>query len=152
MEEKNKIKMYVASPLDKDKRCNLFKAVEILRNKGYEVYNPVEHVITNAWDYPNGEWGLQVFTLDLNAIKNSDFVVALNYGRQGTSSGTTIEQGMAFMGGIKVILVEMPFTVEGDVQSLMTANARYATVKGLEGLSEYDFENPLPLRVDTEQK
>lgn len=38
------------------------------------------------------------------------------------------------------------------VQSLITANMRYATVKGLEGLRNYDFNNPLPLRVDTEQK
>ena len=146
------IKIYVASPLDKDKRENLFRAVEILRGKGYDVYNPVEHVIPNAWDYPNPEWGLQVFTLDFAAIKRSDFVVVLNYGRQGTTTGTAIEQGIAFDSGIKVILVEMPFPVEDDVQSLMVANARFATVKGIEGLSEYDFENPLPLRVDTEQK
>lgn len=146
------IKIYVASPLDKDKRENLFRAVEILRGKGYDVYNPVEHVIPNAWDYTNPEWGLQVFTLDFAAIKRSDFVVVLNYGRQGTTTGTAIEQGIAFDSGIKVILVEMPFPVEDDVQSLMVANARFATVKGIEGLSEYDFENPLPLRVDTEQK
>ena len=39
-----------------------------------------------------------------------------------------------------------------NVQSLMVANARYATVKGLEGLESYDFEKLPKLRTDTEVK
>lgn len=143
-----KKKVYIASSLNQDKREAITIAKGILEAKGFEVYSPVEHIVPNAWDYPNDECGLMVFTNDYTAIKNSDFVVVLNYGREGTTLGTGIEQGIAFEAGIKVILVEMT----DNVQSLMVANARYATVKGLEGLESYDFEKLPKLRTDTEVK
>ena len=141
-------KVYLASPLNQDKREATTLAKGILEAKGFEVYSPVEHIIPNAWDYPNDEWGLMVFTNDYTAIKDSDIVVVLNYGREGTTLGTGIEQGIAFEAGIKVILVEMT----DNVQSLMAANARYATVNGLEGLESYDFERLPQLRTNTEVK
>lgn len=143
-----KKKVYIASSLNQDKREAITLAKGILEAKGFEVYSPVEHVIPNAWDYPNDEWGLMVFTNDYAAITDSDIVVILNYGREGTTLGTGIEQGIAFEAGIKIILVEMT----EDVQSLMAANARYATVQGLEGLKAYDFETMLQTRTSTEQK
>ena len=143
------MKIYIASPLNKNRRSNLFKAVKILREeKSLEVVVPLEYTALHAWEYPNNEWGLIVFTHDTDAIREADFVVVLNYGRVDTTSGTVAEQAFAFGIGKKVLLVEMT----DAVQSLITANMRYATVKGLEGLRNYDFNNPLPLRVDTEQK
>lgn len=141
-------KVYLASSLSQDKREAITLAKGILEAKGFEVYSPVEHIIPNAWDYPNDEWGLMVFTNDYTALKNSDIVVVLNYGREGTTLGTGIEQGIAFEAGIKVILVEMT----EDVQSLMAANARYATVCGLNGLELYDFELMPVSRSNIEQK
>lgn len=141
-------KVYLASSLSQDKREAITLAKGILEAKGFEVYSPVEHVIPNAWDYPNNEWGLMVFTNDYTALKDSDVVVVLNYGREGTTLGTGIEQGIAFEAGIKVILVEMT----EDVQSLMAANARYATVSGLNGLESYDFELMPVSRSNVEQK
>lgn len=143
-----KKKVYIASSLNQDKREAITLAKGILEAKGFEVYSPVEHIIPNAWDYPNDEWGLMVFTNDYTALKNSDFVIVLNYGREGTTLGTGIEQGIAFEAGIKVILVEMT----EEVQSLMAANARYATVQGLEGLKAYDFETMPQTRSNIEQK
>lgn len=143
-----KKKVYIASSLNQDKREAITLAKEILEAKGFEVYSPVEHIIPNAWDYPNDEWGLMVFTNDYTALTDSDIVVILNYGREGTTLGTGIEQGIAFEAGIKIILVEMT----EDVQSLMAANARYATVQGLEGLKAYDFKTMLQTRTSTEQK
>jgi len=148
--------IYIASPLGnenvdiKEKRGNLSKAIEFLRSKGYDVYVPIEHPLEHAWDWPNDEWGLQVFRNDINAITECDFMVVLNYGRLETSGGTIFEQGFAYGIGKKVLLVEMT----DNVQSLMVANGRYATVKGLEGLKKYDFDsdNPPRSRVDTEQK
>lgn len=147
------IKIYLASPLNEDRREKLFEAVIMLRKKGYEVYNPLEYKVVHEWDLLNTEWGFAVFIKDMETILSSDFVVCLNYGREHTTSGTSLEQGMAFMAGHfndkpKVILVEMT----DNIQSVMNANARYATVKGLEGLEKYDFRNPKPLRVNTEQK
>lgn len=142
------MKIYVAASLSEDKRPIMYNAVKVLRERGYDVYAPIEHVIENAWDWPNSEWGLQVFRNDVNAIQSADFVVVLSWGRLDTSAGTTWEQGYAYGIGKKVILVEM----NNDIQSLMVANGRFATIRGIDGITSYDFENPQPLRTNTEQK
>jgi nucleoside 2-deoxyribosyltransferase len=145
-----KMKIYLAAPLSQDKRNDMSKAVQILReHKEFEVYAPVEHTIPNAWDYPNNEWGLMVFTEDIQAIQNSDYVVLLSYGRQAPTAGATWEAGYAFGLGKMVIVVEM---LKGEVMSLMVANGRYATVKGLEGLKDYDWDTMPKSRTMTEQK
>lgn len=146
--ENRPLRLYVAASLSDDKRQYMYEAVEKLRALGYNVYAPIEHIVENAWDWPNTEWGLQVFRNDVNAIKDSDFVIVLTWGRLDTSSGTTWEQGFAYGVGKKVILVEM----DDSVQSLMVANGRFATVKGIDGLCGYDFNDPKPLRTETEQK
>lgn len=142
------MKIYVAASLSEDKRPIMYKAVKVLRERGYDVYAPIEHVIENAWDWPNSEWGLQVFRNDVNAIQSADFVLVLSWGRLDTSAGTTWEQGYAYGIGKKVILVEM----NNDIQSLMVANGRFATIRGIDGITSYNFENPQPLRTNTEQK
>lgn len=139
--------IYLAASLSHDKRQSMYDALEILRNKGFKVYAPIEHFIENAWDWPNDEWGLQVFRNDVEAIKNCDLVVSLTWGRLQTSAGTTWEQGFAYGIGKKVILVEMT----DNVQSLMVANGRYATIKGLDELELYDFDNLPESRTNTEQ-
>jgi len=141
------MKIYLASSLSEDKRAKMYEAINHLRNIGHDVYAPVEHKIANAWDYPNDEWGLMVFEDDIKAIKESDAVVMLSYGRESTA-GANWECGYAFGIGKKVILVEM---TEG-IMSLMVANGRYATVKGIEGLKSYDWEKMPPTRTNTEQK
>lgn len=141
------MKIYLASSMSNEKRANMEKAVSILREKGFEVYNPCEHVIPHAWDYPNDEWGLMVFTNDVMAIKDADLIVALSYGRMSTA-GVNWEMGYAFGLDKKVIVVEMT----DEIMSLMVANGRWATVKGLEGLKNYDFNTMPKLRTKTEQK
>lgn len=129
-------KAYVASPFfSETDRANALKAAEILRAKGIDTYLPLEHKIENAWDYMNHEWGRKVFEADLKAINEADTVVVLSYGRMA-SAGTSFEAGYSFGIGKRVIVVEMP---EVTLMSLMVANGRYATVKGLDGLKEYDF-------------
>ena len=142
------MKIYLASSLQKDRRDEMKSAKEILISKGHEVYNPVEHKVHNDWDYPNPEWGLMVFQSDLIAIKEADAIVVLSHGREESTAGVDWEAGFAFGIGKKVIVVEMT-----DLpMSLMVANGRYATVKGLSGLLKYDWENMPPCRTDTEQK
>lgn len=123
------------------------KAKTILRSCGHDVYVPVENFIPNAWDYPNDEWGLMVFTSDVKAIDNSDVLVLLSYGRMGTA-GCNWEAGYAYAKGKKVIVVEMT----DEPMSLMVANGRYATVKGLDKLSSYDWKTMPRTRTTTEQK
>ena len=140
------MKIYLASSFLPEKRPDAEAAKEILRARGHRVYNPVENQIPNAWDYPNDEWGLMVFTEDIHAIQQSDAVVLLTYGRMGTA-GSNWEAGFAYALGKKVIVVER--TV--DIMSLLVANGRYATVKGLEGLPEYDWATMPKTRTKTEQ-
>lgn len=143
-------KVYLAAPFgtpDSDKRKNAIIAANILRGKWFDVFCPWEYTIPHAWDYPNEEWGLMVFMNDVHAIDNSDIVVVLSYGRESTA-GTNWEAGYAFGTGKTVIVVEMT----EEIMSVMVANGRYATVRGLDGLRDYDFETMPHLRTDTEQK
>ena len=141
------MKIYLATTLENDSRKEMYDALEILRSKGHDVYAPIEHKIPNAWDYPNQEWGLMVFTSDINAIQECDVVVMLSHGRRSTA-GANWEAGYAFGIGKKVIVVEMT----DKPMSLMVANGRYATVRGLSGLLDYDWEKMPKTRTITEQK
>lgn len=141
------MKIYLATSFLAEYRPDIEKAKLILKKQGHEVYNPVENFIPNAWDYPNDEWGLMVFTSDVKAIDRSDAVVMLSYGRMGTA-GSNWEAGYAYGQGKKVIVVEMT----DEIMSVMVANGRYATVKGLDGLSAYDWETMPKSRTKTEQK
>lgn len=141
-------RFYIASPFFKEEnRKNVIFATEILRKMGHTVYLPLEHKILNAWDYPNYEWGKIVFENDINAINDSDIVVVLSYGRESTA-GTNWEAGYAYGIGKPVIVVEMPGVT---LMSLMLANGRVATLKGIKELKEYDF-NTMPLIEDREME
>lgn len=141
------MKIYLASSLDEDKRLATKTAREILESLGFEVYYPLDHFVEHAWEYPNAEWGLMVFQSDVEAIKACDICVFLTHGRNSTAGGNW-EAGFAFGIGKKVIVVEM----SDEPMSLMVANGRYATVKGLAGLKEYDWDNMPKTRTNTEQK
>lgn len=144
------MKAYIAAPFGKEgdgRRLNAKMAANVMRDKGFEVYEPYEYQIPHAWDYPNTEWGQMVFMNDIKAIDDSDVVIVLSYGRESTA-GTNWEAGYAFGTGKKVIVVEMT----GSVMSLMVSNGMYARLRGLVDLAGYDFNVMPKLRTDTEQK
>ena len=148
-----KKKVYLASSMEQRFRCYIESAANILRKTFENVYVPMEHTITNAWDYPNNEWGLMVFEDDAHAINCADYVVVLNYGRKNTTAGCAWEAGYAFALGKKVFIVDI--NTDGDenfITSLMVENGRYATINGLKGLDEYDWENLPKSRSIYEQK
>lgn len=144
-----KRKVYLAASLSNDKRDATEEVRRILSAKGFDVYSPVEHVIPNAWDYPNAEWALMVFANDIAAIDSSDFVVAISYGRIDDTGGTCWEIGYSFGKGKKVVVVDMS---SGNPISLMVANGSYARVKGVDGIRGYDFDTMPKTRTETEQK
>ena len=88
-------------------------------------------------NWPNDEWGLQVFRMDVEAINTSDIVVVLSWGRRMTTAGTSWEHGYAYGIGKKILLVEM----NNEEQSLMCANGRYATVRGIDEAVRYPFHD-----------
>jgi nucleoside 2-deoxyribosyltransferase len=126
----------------------MYEVLAKLREGGHNVYGPVEHAIENAWDYSNKDWGKLVFEADKKAIDESDCVVAISYGRTKTTAGSSWEIGYAYGTGKKVVVVEMD---EGP-QSLMVSNGSHATVKGMEGLMEYDFTSMPRQITESEQK
>ena len=143
-------KVYIAAPFGKvgsPERYNAESAAVIMENHGFEVYRPWINIIPHAWDYPNVEWGQMVFANDITAINDADVVIVLSYGRESTA-GTNWEAGYAFGIGKQVILVEMT----DKVMSLMVANGRWATLRGLHDLKEYDFEQMIKCRTVTEVK
>lgn len=141
---------YIASPFFEEKdRANAIRAAEIMRSKGIETYLPLEHKVKDAWDLPNYKWGEEVFKADIKAINRADTVIVLSYGRMA-SAGTSWEAGYAYGIGKRVIVVEMPGV---KLMSLMVANGRYSTIRGLEELEKYDFiRMPVILDNETEQK
>lgn len=154
----SKGKVYIAGSLDPERRGCLKEIAKKLRSLMIDVYAPWEHEIEHAWDWPNDEWGLMVFENDIAAIREADWVVVLSYGRVNTTAGTAWEQGFAFGIGKPILLVEMT----NDIQSLMVANGRYATIKWENGnvadlIADYLTDvfcglKPLQLRTNTEQK
>lgn len=142
------MKIYLASSLSHECRPDMYEALERLRSNGHDVYGPVEHTIKNAWDYSNQDWGRLVFEEDIRAINAADCIVAISYGRTKTTAGSSWEIGYAYGTGKKVVVVEMD---EGP-QSLMVSNGSHATVKGMEGLMNYDFDSMPRLMTEAEQK
>lgn len=140
--------VYLAAPVTAPKDI-VKTAALILREAGFDVYVPTDNYVDHAWEYPNDEWGLMVFQADIEAIKRSDFVVVLSYGRESTA-GTNWEAGYAFGIGKKVIVVEE--CASNELMSVMVANGRYATVEGLAGLEAYDWYHMERTRTKTEQK
>ena len=80
------------------------------------VYRPGKHKVPNAWGIDIQTWGQCVFTMDVVAIDECDWMVVADYGRQATA-GTSWECGYAFAKGVKILVVQMPGTTES---SLMT--------------------------------
>lgn len=150
MDDTKKIKIYLATPVgdpNTPERKLAQEALEILQKKGFEVYAPWQLKIPNAWDYPNTEWGRLVFEGDMVALREAEIVVVLSYGRMSTA-GVNWEAGYAYGTGKKVIVVEMT----DEIMSIMVANGRWATVRGLKGLEDYDFDTMPQTRTETEVK
>lgn len=90
------MKIYLASPFFQKREIEIYqRAIAILRNKGYEVFVPQEHTIPNGEKMPNTQWAKAVFDMDMEALKNCDAVVALNWGLY-SDSGTAWECGAAY--------------------------------------------------------
>ena len=111
-----------------------------LMSKGFDVYNPSELTIENAWDYTMHEWGKLVFEADRKELNSCDAVVFLSFGKEN-SSGAVWEIGYVYGKNIPVVMVSLAM---GDAESLMCIHAARAVLKGLNGLYNYDLESLAP--------
>lgn len=88
-------KIYLASPFFNDNELTVYRSViGQLRSAGYSVYVPQEHSVDDAWDLSNADWAQAVFTADMQAIHDCDYVMILNFGMY-SDSGTAWEAGYA---------------------------------------------------------
>ena len=113
------MKIYLASTFFNEEERGVYQAViTTLRKKGYDLFVPAEHEITNAWELSNQAWGEAVFGVDVLAINKCDVVIALNWGMY-SDSGTAWELGYAFALGKKTINV---YVLNNNTYSLMMTN------------------------------
>lgn len=117
------MKIYLAGPVVTND-INIKKQMDLLENAinsmnklyNIEVYRPGSHKVPNAWGINMQTWAQCVFTMDVIAINECDWMVVADYGRQGTA-GTAWECGYAFAKNVKILVVQMPGVEES---SLMT--------------------------------
>lgn len=116
-------KIYLASPFFTERqRDTVSKIANILRAAGNEVFVPMEHKIEDAWSYSPREWAEKVFSMDLDAIRSCDVVVALYYGLN-SDTGTAFEIGYAYASLIPVHVIPMTNPDEKFDISVMIASA-----------------------------
>lgn len=96
-----------------------------MRDDYVEVYRPGRHKVPNAWGIDMQTWGQCVFTMDVIAINECEWMVLADYGRQATA-GTSWEAGYAFAKNVKILVVQMPGVEES---SLMTQGCAANIVK-----------------------
>ena len=123
---------------------NLEEAIDSIRiwnadcERDYvHVYRPGKHKVPNAWGMDIATWGQCVFTMDVVAIDDCDWMVLADYGRHATA-GTSWEAGYAFAKGIKILVVQMPGVEES---SLMTQGCAANIVKYEDFIEGIDEEN-----------
>lgn len=89
-------KIYLAGPFFNEKERNLVKTVaKQLRDRGHDVFVPMEHEVNNAWSYSNNNWSKKVFNSDVSAIKSADEIWAFTFGMTD-DAGTCWEVGFAY--------------------------------------------------------
>ena len=116
-------RIYLASPFFTDKQRDMVcKVANILRAAGNEVFVPMEHMIEDAWSYTPKEWAEKVFSMDLDAIRTCDDMVALYYGLN-SDTGTAFEIGYAYASRIPVHVIPMTKPGEKFDASVMIASA-----------------------------
>lgn len=131
------MKIYLAGPFFNDEeRENIEKARDILRQRSFDVFVPMEHKIDDDWNMPNDVWGKRVFELDKEAIYTCDVMVVMYYGLY-SDSGTAWEVGFANCLGKKIVIVHLGDQKE---KSLMIVNDSSVNIESINQLNNFDFE------------
>lgn len=136
--------VYLAGPVvtkDKAVIAQMGDIEEMLRGAGFKVYRPGKHKVPNEWGIDMRTWAQCVFTMDVVAIDECDWMVVADYGRSATA-GTAWEAGYAFAKGIKILVVQMPGVEES---SLMTQGCaanicKYEALCSGEFIKNYFYE------------
>lgn len=115
--------VYIAGPVvaDKDTKLKIDYVHERLKlykkhsQVPVNIFRPGEHHVPNEWGITMEMWGQCVFTMDVLALDQCDWVVLCNFGRQGQTAGTAWECGYAFSKGKQILVVNMPDVKESSL-------------------------------------
>lgn len=142
------INIYLASPFFcNETRKNVEKVAASLRKRGFSVYVPMEHKISDGENMDNKEWGKLVFKADREAINNSDAIVVMYYGMD-SDSGTSWEQGYAYAKNIPIILINCQDKQKENIINIMNASSAGKVFTLEQALSNnYSFDNDLDYEV-----
>lgn len=128
-------KIYLASPFFDDgeiERVN--KVKDILREKGLDVFVPMEHQNKHL-EFGSLEWREATFTNDVKHIDWCDVVVSI-VGKNYEDSGTCWELGYAYATNKPFIVVN----IEKGTINLMISDSLHAYLDSYEKLESYDFD------------
>ena len=120
-------------------RSEIELAASILRERGFDVFVPMEHTIKNDRELSNVYWGTQVFYMDVEAINRCDALVAV-YEGMTSDSGTAWEIGYAFAMKKPIVCVHL----DPRPASLMVTSSARVNLIGIEKLRDFDFNLWIP--------
>lgn len=136
------MKIYLAGPVvagdDTKKLVDSVYQKLIAKFPTDDVYRPGLHKVPNAWGITMEMWGQCVFTMDVIAIDDCDWVVLCNFGREGATAGTAWECGYAFAKQKKILVVNMPGS---EKSSLMITGCAANKIELAEFLNADNFDN-----------
>ena len=116
------MKIYIAGPFFTKEECHeLEEMIQYVRElyPNSELFIPKEHFIPDGETMPNDVWAKKVFDMDVNAIDNSEMIIALYRGRY-SGTGTAWEIGYGYANKIPITLYVPDNT---DTTSLMIVNS-----------------------------
>lgn len=140
------MKIYLAGPVvteDKTVKAQMEQLEIAIKNMtlptedSIDLYRPGKHKVPNAWGIDMATWGQCVFTMDVVAIDECDWMVLADYGRQATA-GTSWEAGYAFAKGVKILVVQMPGVTESSLMTQGCAANICRFEQFIEGAPQYD--------------
>lgn len=138
------MKFYLAGPVITDDESvksqmndieKALRSIILPNNEIADIYCPGKHKVPNAWGIDMKTWAQCVFTMDVIAIDECDWMVLADYGRKATA-GTSWEAGYAFAKGIKILVIQMPGVKES---SLMTQGCAANICKYEEFIGGVDY-------------
>ena len=122
----NKIKYYLSSGFfTEETRKEVERVAKIFRDRGHEVYVPMEYLVPGGESMPHEEWAEAVFKKDVEEIDKCDKIILLDFGANG-DCGTAWEAGYAYAKGIPVLVYaygdDISLMITGCTEQIIKAN------------------------------
>lgn len=115
---------YVAAPFFNDEeieKLNLLRAFLLKQFPETDFFFPRDHKIPNGEIMTNSEWAEKVYDMDVEALRNSDAVIAIYFG-QYSDSGVSWELGYASARDMPITLLVVDPKKDQNIMPINSAN------------------------------